>query len=160
MDQFLPLQLNLQLFFTVNIWCKLDLKKREQQQMKYNASWYKNREGRVQQSCFLRSLMLQLALFPDVTLRWPYIPNFWGQSPFWVTCPWLKLSPEMSLISTVNEKTAEIDAAAVIQAAHRIMQYLRPHCGLYWQSGAVHIFAYLLHGQKKRQCYLWGQKKK
>ncbi len=49
----------------VNIWCKLALKERVTT-MKQNTSWSKNREGSMQQSCFLRSLMLQLARFPDV----------------------------------------------------------------------------------------------
>ncbi len=53
-DQFTPLQLFLQLFHLVVILCcKLDLK-------------CKNREGRVKQSCFLGSLMLQLVWFSDV----------------------------------------------------------------------------------------------
>ncbi len=32
--------------------------------------------------------------------RRPDVPDFQGQSPFWMTCPWLELSPDMSLILT------------------------------------------------------------
>ena len=41
-----------------------------------------------------------LTVPPNV--RWPDVPDFWGQSPIWVTCPRLKLSPEMSPILTLN----------------------------------------------------------
>jgi len=48
--------------------------------------------------CFLLSLQMQQL----VTLRWPDVPDFQGQSPFSVTCPWTKLSLKMSQILTLN----------------------------------------------------------
>ncbi len=60
-DQFTTLQLSLQPFcLVVNLWCKLDLKER------VTTKEIKHREGRVPRSCFLRSLTLQPAWFPDV----------------------------------------------------------------------------------------------
>ncbi len=60
--EFTPLPPSLQMFsLIVNLWCKLDLKKESDE--KWNS---KNSEGRVQWSCFLSSVMLQLAWFPDI----------------------------------------------------------------------------------------------
>ncbi len=62
-------------------------------------SWSKNRKGRVQQSCLLRSLMLQLAWFPDVVH-----PNFEDEfiaeiniCPFYCTFSWTAQGTQTSL---------------------------------------------------------------
>ncbi len=66
MDQFTPLQLSLQLFCPiVNLWHKLDLKERATiNEIKWEPEQKQRGEGGVE---FPRSLMLQLAWFPDFT---------------------------------------------------------------------------------------------
>ncbi len=49
----------------MNVLCKLALKERATT-TEIKMSWSKNREGRGQWSCFFRSLMLQLAWFPEI----------------------------------------------------------------------------------------------
>ncbi len=88
-----------------------------------------------------------------VKRRWPDIPDFRGQSPFWMSCTLLKLSLEMSQFCCRLKNTqSEKNAAAVFLVAGRLMQYHRqPQCGLQRQSGTVCFFTHLVHGQKKKQ---------
>ncbi len=66
-SQFTLLQLSLQLFHLVVNLCKLELKKRSKTNEITNKMLARVKtERRVQLSCFLRSLMLWLAWFPDV----------------------------------------------------------------------------------------------
>ncbi len=115
-DQFTLLQLFLQAFqLVVNLWCKLALKKREWHQMKKKWARVKTGrggEGAAQRSCFLRSLMLQLA---------------------WLAClvggPDVSILGKLSLAKAVPgnvpdfNMASEIDAASVTQAVRRLMQY-------------------------------------
>ncbi len=83
-DQFTRLQLSLQSFcLPVNLWCKLHFKERATTNHKITNKTRrrKNREERVQQSCFPRSLMLWLTWFPDVAY-----PNFNRKMKMWMCC--------------------------------------------------------------------------
>ncbi len=72
-----------------------------------------------------------------------------------MSCPRLQLSQEISLNCGFKKAQGEIDAAAVILVACSVMQYhLRPQGRLQWQSGAVRVFACLIHRQKKKQINL------